>query len=387
VFVFVYRKRPPVVHNGTDYFDIPMDIRAGDGHVRSGLRGNVTLGTRLGFGAFGDVHVGTVMNQSAAVKLVHRNASEHDRADFLAEMEIMKSLPPHPHVVGFVGCHKSDTTPMLFVELMPFGNLRDYLRECRGDGGKKPQSVTVSELLIFCKEIALGMEHLAKVRIVHRDLAARNVLLNADRVCKISDFGLARDVYATQEYVRQTKNARLPVKWMAPESILDSTYTSASDVWSFGVVMWEVFELGATPFPTVQANMLLEDLRKGLRLPRPRQCSVEVFAIAQKCWAWAPSARPTFTDLALELSEMDVEPGEADMDADKYGTYARIDEMDTDRDAMRSSIQAKRPEQVSNVYDDVPIGENISGHGGENTTRAEGESERAKEGEYLNMET
>jgi serine/threonine protein kinase len=299
----------------------------------------------------------------------------------------MRDLPPHPHVVGFMGCHKSDLTPMLFVELMVLGNLRDYLRECRGDGGKKPQTVTVSELLVFCKEIALGMEHLAKVRIVHRDLAARNVLVNADRVCKISDFGLARDTYATQEYVRETKNARLPVKWMAPESILDSIHTTASDVWSFGVVMWEVFELGATPFPTVQVSMLLEDLRKGLRLSCPRQCSAEVFAIAQRCWEWVATARPTFTKLVLELSEVELDLSESDINIEKQGTYGKVYEMDMD--AMRSSATAgERIELVLNSYTGIPERpHNGDEEGGEEGEGNYGETTRkVKDGEYLNME-
>lgn len=144
------------------------------------------------------------------------------------------------------------------------------------------------------------MRHVASKKLVHRDLAARNVLMTRDLVAKIGDFGLARDVYCEGIYVK-TGGGRLPIKWMAPESIKDRTYTVKSDVWSFGILMWEIVTLGGSPYPSMPLNTLLEKVLYGYRMPKPDHCSQEVYTIMEECWMVDPASRPHFDFLCKEL--------------------------------------------------------------------------------------
>lgn len=135
------------------------------------------------------------------------------------------------------------------------------------------------------------------MKLVHRDLAARNVLVATGNVIKISDFGLTRDIYEADAYMKKSKG-RIPVKWMAPESLYAQVYTSKSDVWSFGVLLWEIITLGANPYPGIPPERLFSLLKTGYRMDRPENCSDEIYAIMQKCWKTEPAQRPSFGDLA-----------------------------------------------------------------------------------------
>jgi len=147
------------------------------------------------------------------------------------------------------------------------------------------------------------MRHVASKKLVHRDLAARNVLMTRDLVAKIGDFGLARDVYCEGIYVK-TGGGRLPIKWMAPESIKDRAYTVKSDVWSFGILMWEIVTLGGSPYPGMPLNALLEKVLYGYRMPKPDHCSDEVYTIMEECWMVDPVSRPHFDFLCKELATL-----------------------------------------------------------------------------------
>ncbi|CAH3184300.1 unnamed protein product [Porites lobata] len=203
-------------------------------------------------------------------------APDSNKKDLLAEYELMKQLQPHPNVIRLMGAVTLSDPIMVLFEYIPYGDLLGFLRRSRGlddkyykDPDVKPSSsLTSQQLLRFAQEIADGMAFLAANKIIHRDLAARNVLVGEEEICKITDFGMARDVQQTDIYQKRTKS-RLPVKWTAMESLLYGLCTSASDVWSYGIVLYEIFTIGGKPYPNLQAHRLPYLLKENYRMPKP----------------------------------------------------------------------------------------------------------------------
>ncbi|KAH8394940.1 hypothetical protein KR222_011725 [Zaprionus bogoriensis] len=165
------------------------------------------------------------------------------------------------------------------------------------------QPLTYADLLDIAQQVAVGMDFLAQNKIVHRDLAARNVLISLDRTIKIADFGLSRDVYHENVY-RKSSSGKLPIKWLALESLTHQVYTSQSDVWSFGVLLYEITTLGGMPYPSISPRDLLQLLREGQRMQRPEGCTDELFAMMESCWCSIPASRPTFAELKQRLDAM-----------------------------------------------------------------------------------
>ncbi|XP_075040509.1 vascular endothelial growth factor receptor kdr-like isoform X2 [Mixophyes fleayi] len=301
--------------------------------------------------------------KTVAVKMLKECATNNECKALMSELKILIHIGHHLNVVNLLGaCTKPGGPLMVIVEYCKYGNLSNYLRSKRADfiayksqetektvddssddlselikrrlesvastgssassgfiedksysdseeEEEDPEDVskrqlTMEDLICYSFQVAKGMEFLASRKCIHRDLAARNILLSENNVVKICDFGLARDIYKDPDYVRKG-DARLPLKWMAPEAIFDKIYTTQSDVWSFGVLLWEIFSLGASPYPGVQID---EDfccrLKEGTRMRPPEYCTPEIYQTMLDSWQGVPTDRPTFTDLVERLGDL-----------------------------------------------------------------------------------
>ncbi|XP_015205375.2 vascular endothelial growth factor receptor 3 isoform X1 [Lepisosteus oculatus] len=331
-------------------------------------RDRLRLGKVLGHGAFGKVMEASAFGigktdslSTVAVKMLKEGATASEHKALMSELKILIHIGHHLNVVNLLGaCTKANGPLLVIVEYCKYGNLSNYLRAKRefflpyrdrspktrsqvrrmieavqvdqrsrpeapestvpgrsvggqnqnaGPGPQKEEDLwktplTVEDLICYSFQVARGMEFLASRKCIHRDLAARNILLSENNVVKICDFGLARDIYKDPDYVRKG-NARLPLKWMAPESIFDKLYTSQSDVWSFGVLLWEIFSLGASPYPGVQIDEeFCQRLKDGTRMRSPEHASPEIYRIMLACWQGEPRERPTFPTLVEILGDM-----------------------------------------------------------------------------------
>ncbi|XP_028315257.1 vascular endothelial growth factor receptor kdr-like isoform X3 [Gouania willdenowi] len=306
--------------------------------------------------------------KTVAVKMLKGGATSNERKALMSELKILIHIGHHLNVVNLLGaCTKPGGPLMMIVEFCKYGNLSNYLRSKRDDfivyknpdgtvlssgsscelselmkrrlesvastgssassgfiedksycdseeedeGKGQTESedlykrvLTLEDLICYSFQVAKGMEFLASRKCIHRDLAARNILLSENNVVKICDFGLARDVYKDPDYVRKG-DARLPLKWMAPEAIFDKIYTTQSDIWSFGVLMWEIFSLGASPYPGVQIDEeFCCRLKEGTRMRAPEYSSSEIYQTMLDCWQGEPQERPTFTELVERLGDL-----------------------------------------------------------------------------------
>ncbi|XP_014896085.1 fibroblast growth factor receptor 3 isoform X5 [Poecilia latipinna] len=283
-------------------------------------RTRLTLGKPLGEGCFGQVVMAEAVGidkekpnkpLTVAVKMLKDDATDKDLSDLVSEMEMMKMIGKHKNIINLLGACTQDGPLYVLVEYASKGNLREYLRARRPPGMdysfdtcKIPdEQLTFKDLVSCAYQVARGMEYLASQKCIHRDLAARNVLVTEDNVMKIADFGLARDVHNI-DYYKKTTNGRLPVKWMAPEALFDRVYTHQSDVWSYGVLLWEIFTLGGSPYPGIPVEELFKLLKEGHRMDKPANCTHELYMIMRECWHAIPSQRPTFRQLVEDLDRI-----------------------------------------------------------------------------------
>ncbi|XP_062519626.1 tyrosine-protein kinase RYK-like isoform X2 [Corticium candelabrum] len=263
----------------------------------------------LGQGAFGLVQRGSLAKDGqlipVAIKSLKDTWNMTDVLEFVRESCMMASFH-HPNILGVSGVcldMSNGRSPLILVPFMVNGDLKTFLQKSRIGTKEDEDKTDISgiQLLSFCIQIAQGMEYLSNLLIVHRDLAARNCMLDERMVVKVGDFGLSRDIYS-HNYYRMGSKGRVPVKWMAPESLTDNIYTVYTDVWSFGVTMWEIYSHGKVPYPGIPNYEVLEYIENGHRLSKPKLCSTEVFAFALKCWEWNANDRPSFHELNEELS-------------------------------------------------------------------------------------
>uniref|UniRef100_A0A8D1JF80 Receptor protein-tyrosine kinase n=1 Tax=Sus scrofa TaxID=9823 RepID=A0A8D1JF80_PIG len=258
----------------------------------------------LGSGAFGTVYKGIWIPDGenvkipVAIKVLRENTSPKANKEILDEAYVMAGVGS-PYVSRLLGICLTSTV-QLVTQLMPYGCLLDHVREHRGRLGSQ-------DLLNWCVQIAKGMSYLEDVRLVHRDLAARNVLVKSPNHVKITDFGLARllDIDETEYHA---DGGKVPIKWMALESILRRRFTHQSDVWSYGVTVWELMTFGAKPYDGIPAREIPDLLEKGERLPQPPICTIDVYMIMVKCWMIDSECRPRFRELVAEFSRMARDP-------------------------------------------------------------------------------
>ncbi|XP_065844501.1 uncharacterized protein [Oscarella lobularis] len=390
VIVFViYARRKALLRGsllGPDLVEPPdeWEVNAGD----------MTLLEKLGNGFFGVVHRAYLYHSPSsrsrrrgkaknslgdqksvvACKMLKANV---EREDFLEEIRLMKRIGQHPHIVSLLGCITTSEPLCLIVEYCMHGDLLNYLRkkrsqrvsqkqqsntscsnpdsldeddtltqceinedlckakdfgsgECESESSDVGHDLSSSDLLSFVWQISSGMEYLAGKGLVHRDLACRNVLVCENQLLKVSDFGLTRSVY--QEGVYCQKNTRrLPLRWMSIEAMTHRLFSEQSDVWSFGVVMWEIYTLGSFPYPCVLSERLLSHLRSGNRLTCPENCSIDMYKIMTACWRSEPEKRPLFGSLTQQVGKM--------LEAQQQSKYIVFDAWDAE-----SGIETKESE-------------------------------------------
>lgn len=258
---------------------------------------NVEIEEKLGLGNFGMVYRGIYdKNTPVAIKTISKTASPREKNEFLNEASVMKNFSTY-HIIKLLGVVSIENPPYVVMELMENGDLKTYLRKIRDRPDLVPDACGIMRM---AAEIADGMAYLESKKYVHRDLAARNCMVSKDLVCKIGDFGMARDIYET-DYYKIGRKGLLPIRWMAPENLSDGVFTSDSDVWSFGVVLYEILSLAEMPYQGFSnEDVLRHVLHKGT-LNIPRNCPENIHKIMEKCFKWRPSDRPTFMEIVGEL--------------------------------------------------------------------------------------
>ncbi|XP_051666772.1 insulin receptor isoform X1 [Manacus candei] len=277
-------------------------------------RDKITLLRELGQGSFGMVYEGIAKDivkgepeTRVAVKTVNESASLRERIEFLNEASVMKGFSCH-HVVCLLGVVSKGQPTLVVMELMAHGDLKSYLRSLRPEAENNPgrPPPTLREMIQMAAEIADGMAYLNAKKFVHRDLAARNCMVAEDFTVKIGDFGMTRDIYET-DYYRKGGKGLLPVRWMAPESLKDGVFTTYSDVWSFGVVLWEISSLAEQPYQGLSNEQVLKFVMDGGYLDQPDNCPERLHNLMQMCWQYNPKMRPTFIEI-IEMLKEDLHP-------------------------------------------------------------------------------
>uniref|UniRef100_A0A671YHP7 Mast/stem cell growth factor receptor Kit n=1 Tax=Sparus aurata TaxID=8175 RepID=A0A671YHP7_SPAAU len=293
-------------------------------------RQKLRFGKTLGSGAFGKVVRATAYGlcsadtvTTVAVKMLKPNAHSTEKEALMSELKVLTYLGNHVNIVNLLGACTVGGPILVITEYCCYGDLLNFLRRKResflnsqvGDGyyrnvsnrtepiSRVCMSLDAEDLLSFSYQVAKGMEYITSKNCIHRDLAARNILLTHGRVAKICDFGLARDITTDASYVLRG-NARLPVKWMSPESIFDCVYTFESDVWSYGILLWEIFSLGNSPYPGMQVgSAFYRMIQEGHRMSRPEFAPIEMYDMMLSCWSHDPLKRPSFRKL-VERTEL-----------------------------------------------------------------------------------
>ncbi|XP_041127621.1 ephrin type-A receptor 6-like [Polyodon spathula] len=255
----------------------------------------------IGAGEFGEVCSGRLKSPGkreipVAIKTLKGGYVDRQRRDFLREASIMGQFD-HPNIIRLEGVVTKSRPVMIVVEYMENGSLDTFLRKHDGH-------FTVIQLVGMLRGIASGMKYLSDMGYVHRDLAARNILVNSNLVCKVSDFGLSRVLEDDPEAAYTTSGGKIPIRWTAPEAIAYRKFSSASDIWSYGIVMWEVMSYGERPYWEMSNQDVILSIEEGYRLPAPMGCPMTLHQLMLQCWQKERSHRPTFTELVSFLDKL-----------------------------------------------------------------------------------
>lgn len=328
-------------YNGNPYTDFPI-FAANKNDIWEIERRNLIIHNdkKLGSGAFGAVYLGKLIGKSlahkdansplginlmraencqVAVKMLPEYADEMSKHEFLREIALMKTLGYHERLVNMLACVTESEPLCLVVEYCDNGDLLQFLRErCKymmklddlginyhdppeNDNYDTNMIVTLKQLLQFAVQISYGLEYLSQKGFVHRDVAARNVLVHEGTACKIGDFGLCRYIYADQSQYK-SKGGKLPLKWMSPEAIRHYEFSIKSDVWSFGILLFEVITLGGSPYPGMPPEDVLPHLESGGRIEKPDNCPENFYDVMMQCWSADPEDRIEFSDVRMQLA-------------------------------------------------------------------------------------
>ncbi|XP_063047864.1 inactive tyrosine-protein kinase 7 [Engraulis encrasicolus] len=265
--------------------------------------------TTLGKGEFGEVLLakakGIEEGEEETVVLV-KNLQARDeqlQADFRREADMFAKLS-HPNIVRMLGLCRDQEPHCMILEYVDLGDLKQFLRISKSKDEKiKPQPISTKTKVSICAQVASAMEHLSSQRFVHRDLATRNCLISGQRHVKVSALGLSKDVYNSEYY--HYRQVWIPLRWMPAEAVFEDDFSTKSDVWAFGVLMWEVFSHGELPHAKLSDDEVLEALQAGkLKLPAAEGCPSKVSKMAARCWAPSPKERPSFSELAQALADI-----------------------------------------------------------------------------------
>uniref|UniRef100_W8ACP5 Tyrosine-protein kinase receptor n=2 Tax=Ceratitis capitata TaxID=7213 RepID=W8ACP5_CERCA len=267
----------------------------------------LTILNFLGSGAFGEVYEGLIKHanseeqEKVAIKSLRKGATEF--AELLQEAQLMSNFK-HENIVQLIGVCFDTESISIIMEHMEAGDLLSYLRNSRPNSKRPMAALKLLDLASMCIDVCNGCSYLENMHFVHRDLACRNCLVSSSdpskRMVKIGDFGLARDIYKS-DYYRKEGEGLLPVRWMAPESLIDGIFTTQTDVWSFGVLCWEILTLGQQPYVARNNYEVLSYVKDGGRLEKPENCTDKFFNLLLKCWSWQPDERPSFKYCLTEL--------------------------------------------------------------------------------------
>lgn len=285
---------PSIPANTLDKWEVPKD--------------RVVINRRLGEGAFGTVYGGEAQIDddgwsAVAVKTLKKGSSTEDRLDFLSEAEAMKRFE-HQNIVKLLGVCLQSEPLYTIMEFMLYGDLKTFLlarRHLVGEKVSEDSDVSAKRLTVMALDVARALSYLADMKYVHRDVACRNCLVNAQRVVKLGDFGMARPMFES-DYYKFNRRGMLPVRWMAPESLALGIFSPASDVWSFGVLLYEIITFGSFPYQGLTNSQVLEYLKGGNTLAIPIGVKPQLEGLMNACWNLSYKKRPTASEVAEFMS-------------------------------------------------------------------------------------
>lgn len=333
----------------------------------------------LGEGFFGKVFqgraTGILDNQpkkeiAVAVKALKDEPSKEQKDEFFREVTLM-SILSHPNIVKLLAVSTEEEPYGMVFEFMSKGDLNQYLRDAlpaeTSLGSDQTAKVYLSQedLVSISVQIATGMQYLAEMKFVHRDLAARNCLVGEDLVVKIGDFGMSRDIYTT-EYYKMSKETLLPIRWLAPEAFLYGKFSLKSDVYAYGVVLWEIFTFGLQPYYGYTNKEVMDFIQKGIHLGKPDNCPDFIYAIMKDCWIREPEKRIGFTAVSMRLKDpyhnYDVPPSSDSEDGPEQAETTELDmgNYDVPRSNPASNYDIPRATASEGTYDVPRSYENLT---------------------------